>query len=72
MKKVSTLVIILAIFFSCKQENSIENEISQIDVDVKIERFDLAYGNSSVADLTKLKETFPFFIFKTHNRFHMV
>ncbi len=65
MKKVSTLVIILAIFFSCKNGNKVDEEISKVAVDFKIERFDLAYGNASVADLPKLKETFPF-LFSKH------
>lgn len=61
MKKVSILIIILAIFFSCKNENKVEEEISKVDVDVKIERFDMAFAGATTTDLPKLMDKFPFF-----------
>ncbi len=64
MKKVSTLVIILAIFFSCKNGNKVDEDISKVAVDFKVERFDLAFASASVKDLSNLKETFPFFFSK--------
>jgi gliding motility-associated lipoprotein GldB len=60
MKKISIALVLLVVFFSCKNENKEETEISKIDVDFRLERFDLAFANAEVTDLTKLKETFPF------------
>ena len=60
MKKVGFVIIALMFFISCKNERKLENEIAQVDVDVKIERFDLAFGTASTNDLPKLKATFPF------------
>lgn len=61
MKKISIVLVLLIIFFSCKNENKEEEEISKIDVDFKVERFDMAFANATVKNLPKLMETFPFF-----------
>ncbi|MGJ8592016.1 MAG: gliding motility lipoprotein GldB [Aquaticitalea sp.] len=61
MKKISVALLLLMIFFSCKNENKEEIEISKIDADFKVERFDMAFANTTVEDLPRLKETFPFF-----------
>ena len=61
MKNIGIILFVLIAFFSCKNENKVEEEISNIDVDVKIERFDMAFANATENDLPKLKETFPFF-----------
>lgn len=60
MKKIGIALVLLVVFFSCKNENKEEKEISKIDVDFKLERFDMAFANADVSDLPKLKETFPF------------
>lgn len=61
MKKISIVLVLLIVFFSCKKENKVEEAISKVDVDFKVERFDLAFANATINELPKLKETFPFF-----------
>ncbi|MCK7590303.1 gliding motility lipoprotein GldB [Subsaxibacter sp. CAU 1640] len=60
MKKINLLVIVLTLLFSCKSEDKLENEITQIDADVKVERVDLAFANAKPSELPKLKTAFPF------------
>ena len=60
MKNVGFLIVLMLFFNACKEENQIESEISKIDVDVKIERFDLAFAAAKPSDLPKLKATYPF------------
>ncbi len=60
MKNVGFLIVLMLFFNACKEENQIESEISKIDVDVNIERFDLAFAAAKPSDLPKLKATYPF------------
>ncbi len=60
IKNVGFLIILLLFFNACKKDNQIKSEISKIDVDVKVERFDLAFAEASSGDLPKLKTTYPF------------
>src|SRR5690606_38176980 len=60
MKKIAVLILALTLLFSCKNENQLEEEIAQIDVEVNIERVDLAFAEATPSDLPKLKQTFPF------------
>ena len=46
--------------FSCEDDNKIEEEISKINVNLDVERFDLAFSNTSKEDFPKLKEAYPF------------
>lgn len=45
---------------SCKSEDPIEKEIATIPVDVKVERFDLAFKNADPEALPSLKKAYPF------------
>lgn len=60
MKNVGFLIVLLLFFSACKQDDHLEKEISKIDVEVAIERFDLAFANAQPKDLPKLKATYPF------------
>ena len=60
MKNILFLFLILMIAGSCKKDNQVEQEISDIELDVVVERFDLAFGNANPEDLPRLKNTFPF------------
>ena len=60
MKNVGFLIVLLLFLNACKEDNQIESEISKIDVDVKIERFDLAFAAAKPSDLPKLKTSYPF------------
>lgn len=65
MKKLSIVLIVFVVFLSCKDENQLEKQIAQINVDVKIERFDLAFAKADSNDLPNLKRAFPF-LFSKH------
>lgn len=51
---------------SCKPESKLEQEISKIEMQVAIERFDLAFGEASPKTLQKLKEAYPFMFSKKY------
>lgn len=65
MKKIYCIFFLLIVTFSCKKEDKIENEISKIEVDVMVERFDRAFADAKPEDLNQLKEAFPF-LFSKH------
>ena len=46
--------------FSCRENNKLEKEISNLDMDIEVERFDKLLANASVEDLTSLKKVYPF------------
>ena len=54
----------LFIFFSCGNENALEKEISALDVELNIERFDWAVAKAKTGDLPRLKKTYPFLFSK--------
>lgn len=60
MKNVGFLVVLLLFFNACKKESKVESEISKIDIDVKVERFDLAFSKAQPTDLPQLKSAYPF------------
>ncbi|WP_040281194.1 gliding motility lipoprotein GldB [Psychroserpens damuponensis] len=61
MKKILLLILIFIAFFSCDNEDALEEEIAKIDINVTVERFDLAFAEAKPSDLGNLKTTFPFF-----------
>ncbi len=61
MKKIILFTLTLLAFYSCKNEDAVEEEISKIDTNVTVERFDRAFAEAKPEDLGKLKKTFPFF-----------
>lgn len=65
MKKIYCIFFLLLVTFSCKKESQIENDISKIEVDYMVERFDRAFAEAKPEDLNLLKETFPF-LFSKH------
>ena len=60
MKNVGFLIVLLLFFNACKEDNQLESEISKIDVNVNVERFDLAFAAAKSSDLPNLKATYPF------------
>ncbi|MBO3117049.1 gliding motility lipoprotein GldB [Winogradskyella sp. DF17] len=59
------LVLIAALFFwSCNDDNQLEDEISKIDIDVVIERFDKAIEQAEPQDLYRLQAAYPFLFSK--------
>jgi len=64
MKQIAILSFVLLSFFSCKDDNALEVEISKIETNVTVERFDRAFANAKATDLPNLKSTFPFLFSK--------
>ncbi|AUC74190.1 gliding motility lipoprotein GldB [Olleya sp. Bg11-27] len=59
--RVSILIIsVFFLLFSCKDDNKMMDEISKIDINVNIERFDIAFAEATPDDLPQLQNTFPF------------
>jgi gliding motility-associated lipoprotein GldB len=59
------ILILGLILVSCNDDSKIENEISNIDVDFVVERFDIAELNATSEDLQELKKGYPF-LFSKH------
>ncbi len=57
--KYNILFLCLSILFSCAEENKLEVDVSNIDVDVKVKRFDTAFYTTPVTQLEDLKSEFP-------------
>lgn len=60
MKNVGFLLVLLFVFNACKESNQIETEISKVDIDFRVERFDLDFANAKSEDLPELKKAYPF------------
>lgn len=61
MKKNSVLIIILAILLSCSKEtNSLDVDVSDIQTDVKIKRFEELFYTAKPSDLPKIKKEYRF------------
>lgn len=67
MRKILILIVILCFVFSCEKESKLEQEIAEIGVDFKTERFDRLFANITPETLPKLKETYPFMFSKRVN-----
>ena len=50
--------------FSCQNSSKVEKEISAIEIDLTIERFDQLFASSSPSDLPVLKQSYPFLFSK--------
>ena len=59
-------VVFLLVFavFSCQNSTKLEKEISQIEVDLNIERFDQLFAASTPDDLPALKQNYHFYFLK--------
>ena len=61
MKKFIFVFLIIGSFFSCEKKAKIEKSIDNIPIDLKVERFDKLFFESSPKELEKLKAEYPFF-----------
>ena len=62
-----TVVFILVVcVFSCQNSSRIETEISKIDLDLNIERFDQLFATSGPSELPALKQNYPFLFSKRY------
>ena len=48
------------LFLSCNNETKEEQEINKITIDLKVDRFDVAFSEASETNLEKLKTKYPF------------
>lgn len=60
MKKLFLYLSIVTLVIACNKDSKIEQDIANIDVNVKVERFDEIFASSQPNDLPKLKTKFPF------------
>ena len=67
MKHALLLLLVLTIAISCKKENQLEKEISNINIDISVERFDKLFAEFSVNELPKLKKAYPFMFSKKYD-----
>jgi len=65
--KITFLFFITLIIFSCKKEGQLENDIANINTDIKVERFDRFVAEASLKDFNKLKQAYPFMFSEKDN-----
>jgi len=63
--KLTFLIAIILTFQCCRNENNLEREITQIDINIQIERFDQLSANVTSQTLIDLKSDYPFMFSKT-------
>jgi len=62
-----TIVFLLVIcVFSCQNSSKVEKEISKINLDLNIERFDQLFATSTPSNLPALKQNYPFLFSKRY------
>lgn len=61
MRKILSFLLLLLVVFSCKKENKLEVDVSDINVDLKLARFDIDFYNTTLETLSKTKEIYPMF-----------
>lgn len=66
-KKLFLCFSIIVFVVACNKDSKIEQDISNINVNVKVERFDELFAKANPGDLPKLKATFPFLFSKRIN-----
>ncbi|MFV5684045.1 gliding motility lipoprotein GldB [Flavobacterium sp. GB2R13] len=61
MKKYLFLVVFCLFILSCDKKNKVESAVTAIPLEVKVERFDKIFFETSPKDLEKVKKEFPYF-----------
>jgi len=61
MRKLVFLFSILLFFWSCDKKSKVEKAVDKIKIDLKVDRFDRAFFESTPQNLPKLKTQYPFF-----------
>ncbi len=52
--------LVLSVLYACNENDKIEEDISKIEVDLTVSRFDLSFAEASPQDLPKLKTEYPY------------
>lgn len=61
MRKIFSFLLMTLFVMSCKNENKLEVDVSNINVDLKLARFDVDFYNSTPETLSNTKEIYPMF-----------
>jgi gliding motility-associated lipoprotein GldB len=61
MRRLILIFILIIAFFSCDKKTKVEKAVEKIPVELKVERFDKLFFETSPKDLSQLKSHFPFF-----------
>lgn len=61
MRKITFIIALVVAFVSCDKKTKTEKEVDAVSVEIKVERFDKLFFETSPKDLGKLKQEFPFF-----------
>jgi gliding motility-associated lipoprotein GldB len=59
-------ILLLVLFQSCQSDSKLEKDIANIDINVKVERFDKLFAQASPQDLPGLKASYPFMFAKQY------
>lgn len=54
------IFLVLGVVYSCAEDDKLEQEISKINVDLKVSRFDLEFSDAKTEELPQLKQSFPY------------
>ncbi len=60
MRFYAVILLVLFAFFSCNNENKTKVDVSNIDIDFSISRFEVDFYNADRESLPKLKATYPY------------
>ena len=61
MRRIIILFTLIIAFVSCDKKTKVEKAVEEIPVEIKVERFDKLFFETSPKDLGQLKKQFPFF-----------
>ncbi len=61
MKKYTWALLLLLALISCDKKSKVEKAVEEIPVELKVDRFDKVFFESSPKDLMRLKAEYPFF-----------
>ncbi len=67
MKKAAFLLFLFMTILSCKNEDNQEQEINNIPLELKIERFDQLFDQVNAGNLSKLQSNYPFMFSKKYS-----
>ncbi len=66
-KLLSIIIVVACVTLSCKTDSKLEKDISKIDIDVTVERFDQLFAKTTPEGLPELKKAYPFMFSKRYN-----
>ena len=61
MRRILFIITVIIAFASCDKKSKVEKAVKEIPMELKVERFDKLFFETSPKDLGQLKQQFPFF-----------